>query len=452
MELLLRIGSRYKFANSRSGESILQHLYSVASLLSFRGIGIAIQFALSVVLGRMLGADGLGVYYMYITWMVVLSNVFSMGLPFYTLRNASYLEGTNQHGNANQLVMNSLKVGILAGFTMALPVYIFAPEISLVFLKDIEMFPMVRMVSVAGVLFLCLRLVAEAFKARGKAKLGISGETTVLPGCVVGVSGIIMLYSIPFNSFSIVNLHIIILLAVLVIMFWIWRRSSRPVNEEKIVRVSVKSIISIETFTFWGNSLLSVLFINMPILILTYFATPEEVGHFGVAYRLMGLASTILIALASIYGPRFAMHYARKDINALSHDYHMSQLFSFLAYMPFMIAFFLFATPLLSVFGPKFSDSKILLWILAGGQLFNSLTGLIGYLLNMIKKEKIEFVSLLVATIVMFFLSCFLGMKYGSIGVAIGYAVTLAIKNVFSLVLANIYLKRLRKEFIGGLP
>lgn len=451
MELLLRMGSRCMSTNDRYDGSIFRHLSTVVSLLSFRGIGVTMQFALSVILGRMLGADGLGIYYLYITWMVVLSNVFGMGLPFYTLRNASYLEGTNQHDKANHFVINSLRIGILAGLLMALPVYLLAPEISLIFLKDIELSPIVRMVSIAGVLFLCLRIISEALQARGKAKLGISGDTTVLPGCVLVATGILIFHGLPVNYFSLVSSHLIMLSAVSVAMFWIWRCSSKPVNKEKVVRVTVKSIVSTEMLTFWGNSLLTVIFINMPILLLAYFATPEEVGHFGVAYRLMGLATTILMALGSIFGPRFARHYARKDIKALSHDFRMSQIFSFLAYLPFMIAFFLFASPILSMFGPKFSDSKILLWILAGGQLFNSLTGLVGYLLNMIRKERVEFMSLLFATIFMFLSSCFLGMKYGSIGVAIGFASTLAIKNVFSLVLANIYLKRLRNEYIGGL-
>ncbi len=452
MELLLRIGNRCMLTNDRYDRSIFQHLSTVVSLLSFRGIGVTMQFALSVILGRMLGADGLGIYYLYVTWMVVLSSVFGLGLPFYTLRNASYLEGTNQHDKANQFVMNSLKIGILAGFVMAIPIYLFAPEISLIFLKDIELSYIVRMISVAGVIFLCLRIISEALQARGKPKLGISGETTILPGCVLAVTGIILLYGLSINDFNLINSHLIILLAVSAIMFCIWRWSSKPVYIAKEVRDHGKSIVPAEMLTFWGNSLLSVVFINMPILLLTYFETPEEVGHFGVAFRLMGLATTILIAMASIFGPRFARHYARNDIKELTHDFHMSQIFSFLVYLPFAIAFFLFATPTLSVFGPQFGDSKNLLWILAGGQLFNAMTGLVGYLLNMIKKEKIEFMSLLVATLLMFFLSGFLGMKYGSIGIAIGYAVTLAIKNIFSLVLAYIYLKRLRKEFIGGLP
>ncbi len=159
MELLLRFGGRFRIISNRSESRIFQHLYSVVSLLSFRGIGIAMQFALSVILGRILGADGLGIYYLYITWMVVLSNVFGMGLPLYTLRSASYLEGTNQHDKANQFVINSLKIGILAGFVMAFPIYLFAPEISLIFLKDIELCYIVRMMSVAGAVFLSLRII-----------------------------------------------------------------------------------------------------------------------------------------------------------------------------------------------------------------------------------------------------------------------------------------------------
>ncbi len=452
MELLLRVANRGRMIISSGTESTMfEHVYAVASILSFRGIGIAIQFAMSIVLGRVLGADGLGVYYLYISWMVVLSNIFGMGLPLYTLRSVSYMESHNLHDSADRFVLKSLMTGILVALTMAVPIFLFAPALSVIILKDIELTCMVQMVSLAGVLFLCLRIISEALQARGCAKLGISGETTMLPGGVIIVSGIILYTGVRFNSSSVIVSHLAVLLVVVAVVFWIWKHGSGRENILNRPDTSEKPFFSTDMLTFWGNSLLTVLFVNMPILLLTYFATPEEIGHFGVAYRLMGLATTILIALASIFGPRFARHYARKDIDALSHDFHMSQVFSFLAYVPFLAAFFIFASPILSVFGPGFGESRTLLWIMAGGQLFNSMTGLVGYLLNMIGKEKVEFVSLMIATCLMFFLSCFLGMKFGCVGVATGYAVTLAMKNAFSLVLSIVYLKKLRKKFQGAL-
>jgi O-antigen/teichoic acid export membrane protein len=196
---------------------------------------------------------------------------------------------------------------------------------------------------------------------------------------------------------------------------------------------------------FWGGGLLNMWLMNMPILLLPQFASAADIGIFGVAYRLILLGTTILVTLASIFGPRFARDYANGDVTGLKQGLRQSQILSLIIYSPMLIAFTFFAEPVLGLFGDEFIAGKELLWIMVAGQLLNTATGLVGFMMNMIHREKQEFYIQLVVTIFVFVLILILGEMYGVMGVAIAYATGVVVKNLSSLVFTQFYLNTMEE-------
>lgn len=60
----------------------------LARLLLSRWLGTGAQFGLNIALGRVLGAEGLGVFYLFQAWYRWLAQVGALGLPVHTLRGA----------------------------------------------------------------------------------------------------------------------------------------------------------------------------------------------------------------------------------------------------------------------------------------------------------------------------------------------------------------------------
>jgi O-antigen/teichoic acid export membrane protein len=199
--------------------------------------------------------------------------------------------------------------------------------------------------------------------------------------------------------------------------------------------------------SFWGTGVTSVLANNVAILALPLFASPADIGLYGIAQRMATMSVTILDALGNVFGPAFARHYARKNASGLRHELLMSQLYSFLAFLPFLIIFVFFAKPLLNLIGEDFIAARQFLMILLVGQLFNSATGLAGLLLNMSHRQHLtSYVTfgqaLLTASLVFL-----LGSKYGGLGVAIAVGVSVAAKNLVLYVLARLGIDRDAREW-----
>ena len=78
----------------------------LARLLVSRWMGTGAQFVLNIALGRSLGAEGLGVFYLFQAWYRWLAQVGALGLPVHTLRVLSVLEG----GPASRALADSVSM------------------------------------------------------------------------------------------------------------------------------------------------------------------------------------------------------------------------------------------------------------------------------------------------------------------------------------------------------
>lgn len=119
----------------------------------------------------------------------------------------------------------------------------------------------------------------------------------------------------------------------------------------------------------------------------------------------------------------------------------MSQLYSILAYLPFVAVFVFFAKPLLGLVGEDFIAARQFLLILMIGQLVNSATGLASYLLNMAHRQHISFYVGAAQLVFVSVLVYYLGHLYSVLGVAIALATAVSAKNMVFYILAWINIK-----------
>ena len=158
--------------------------------------------------------------------------------------------------------------------------------------------------------------------------------------------------------------------------------------------------------------------------------TAEDVGVYGVAFRLSMFASITLMAINSIASPKFAEMYGENNIEGLKKVAQQSTKMIFWSTLPLVILFFMFPKLLLSLFGEHFKIGVYAFLLLSFGKLISSFSGSVGNLLQMTGKQLIYMNILLVGAIINVLLNYFLIPIYGINGAAIASMTSIIIWNL----------------------
>jgi len=415
-----------------------------------RGIGVSLQFIVNLIIAQLFGARGMGIYHIYSTWMVMLADISSLGLPLYTMRQISMYQQKKQMTSILKTVNQFLLMATLTCLIVSAPFIISPSFLSEIFLNNVETIYVLRYAAIAAVMFLLIRILSEALKAMGFTNLGILAESTFLPLGILLSLAVFFVFSLQASAQTLLLIHLSTLLFVLLLLYVSWKNAINKkilqIDEpsESMKLPELRSFLSRSLLFIWFGMILNIWFVNLPVFILPYISSTEEIGLFGVAFRLVMLSTTILVSLSALFGPRFVSHYKENNIQKLKQELHHSQWYSLAAYLPFFLIFTIFPEFILSFFGEEFLQAKTILLILAVAQLFNSATGLVGYFLIMIHHEKIELGALLLSFIIMLPLMILLGNQYGILGITTAYALGIAFKNSLSLLLSLYFIRQLK--------
>lgn len=414
-------------------------LQRVLPALVVRGGGLGLQIGMSIVIARLLGADGMGLYTLYVTWLALFADLISMGLPVYGMRTVASLKARGEGGVAGAFVRRALGAVVLLGLPMMLLPWFFAEQLAHWVAGDAALAPAFQVAAAGALVYAGMRLLAESLKAAGATQRGLIAESFTIP-LVVLVFAPALLVAGRLDQVSILWLHLsaVALAFGLALGLWAW-----VAHRLGPAQGAPPAVLTHALPPLWGGTLINMLYVSLPILVLPHFATVEELGQFGVAFRLINLVTVILVTLAAIFGPEFAAAYALRDPDRLRLLLRRSQQFSLLLFAPFLIVFTLFGSLVLGLFGEEFRQASLILAIMALGQLVNAATGLVGYLLNMMHHERTEFVILLV-TLILMLAGMILGGRLGAVlGVTLAYSGGLMLKNLLSFFFSQRALRRL---------
>ena len=167
------------------------------------------------------------------------------------------------------------------------------------------------------------------------------------------------------------------------------------------------------------------------IVILGFLKSSKDVGIYRVAVQIAMLSSFGLQAVNSVVAPRFAALYVREEMLELQKIATRSAQLALSFNFMFTIFIVLFGKVFLSsLFGEDFLSAYIPLLILFVGQLVNSAVGPVGFLLNMTGHEKDTARGMILATCVNVILNFFLIPSLGTKGAAIATAISMIIWNM----------------------
>lgn len=412
---------------------------------SIRVAGLFFQFLLSILVARFLGTAGSGIYSIYTSWFNLLSNFIALGLPQFCIRNVSILFTHQKYIEIQNFIRHSFKIFSITGFLFISVFYLFGEEIAHKIAGGETQGYILKLSAVAATAFIFLKFLSEILKSINRLNTAMLIESLILPLMLVVSLYFINISSVIDKSTFFLITHIVIMV-VLSYVSWLTCQKSlksadQSADQEHTPTVRMKTLIP-----FWLSSILGMWFLSMPLLISPIFSTLHETGVFSAAYRLITIIVNVLMVLSGIYGPRFARNYNSKNYAQLYHDLKITAYISMACFAPLFVVFIFYPTEILGIFGPDFTEGASWLQIMALGQLVYSATGLVGLMMNMIHKEKLELALMSISAAVMLTMMLMLGYLHGMTGIAIAFACGLAFKNLISLFFVRKMLKNLISE------
>lgn len=170
---------------------------------------------------------------------------------------------------------------------------------------------------------------------------------------------------------------------------------------------------------------------QMDTLMLGTMREPKEVAIYNIANRTAELMTFTLVAVSVTIAPTVAELWARGDVKRLQRVVKQSVRAVAAVSVPLAIGLIVFGRLILRLFGPEFAQGYYALVILTGGQLINALAGSVGLLLVMTNHERDVIIAHGLSLFVLLVLGSVLIPWWGIEGTAVARVSSLILWNVF---------------------
>ncbi len=211
----------------------------------------------------------------------------------------------------------------------------------------------------------------------------------------------------------------------------------KRVREIKSVeqRIEYKKILDVAFTMVFTGGLTIILFTQADIWIVGMFRPTESVGIYGVVTKLVMLIILPLGTFSTIIPPLMASIYTSGDLDELRNLIRESSRWILSISIPIILILILEGDLILKlVFGEEFISGYTSLLILVIGQLINTSTGLVGYLLQMTGGHRAIMKINISWGILNVIFNIILVPRFGIVGAAMSTAFCLAMGNITALI------------------
>lgn len=399
-------------------------------------VGLGIGFAVNILLARLLGAEGIGIYYLAFDISNVAITLATLGLSKTVLRFVAAHASLHEWQAVWDVYRKSIL--IVTGLSVSVTVVLIAlaPSIALRLYKEPGLVNPLRLMSLIIIPTSLFFIYTEALRGLKRIRESVFLSAVGIP-----------LLSLPLITLFVgwadipgaIAARLVATSALLLVSILLWRRAAVR-GTAAGTTVSTSSLIK-TSFPFLSVDLINLVMRRADTMLLGVWATSEVVGIYNVAVRVAVLTSVTLGAVNSIIAPKFATLYAQEDRVALQRLVGGTTRLMTLIAAVTTVPLLLFSPLILRFFGGEFEVGASALRILVLGQFVNVAAGPVGFLLLMSGYEKIQQNNVVFSALLNILLLVWLVPAHGAIGAAIAATVSLAIKNLISIGLVSRYMK-----------
>lgn len=394
-----------------------------------RAIGAVLAFALNVVIARMLGAEGAGLYFLALSITMIGSVVTRLGFDNVLLRFIAAGMAKGEGGQVNAVFAAGMRRVAAASLAFSVAVLALSTPIAERLFNEPGLASPLRWMSFGVFTFSMMTLLAESLKGLKRIRNAMLVAGVIHPAVALvllwplvglfGIAGASMTYVLATASAALLGAA--------------WWRHARP----GAARAAFPSdLLWRSARPLWLMSCITRgLLPWVPLFLLGVWGSAEDAGVFGAATRLVMLVTFFLASVNTVLAPKFAELYANGNIAKLGHVARRFTLFISLAVSPLFLLLVLAGDHVMGIYGEGFSRGGAALSILAVGQAINVLTGSVGNLLMMSGHERDVRNSALFGLLLMVAVAVMVMPGDALLGAALASAIAVAGMNLLSAVL-----------------
>ena len=421
------------FERASGADTALRNLLKGAGVaVALRASGSILALILNVMIGRLLGSEGAGLYYLGLAVCTVSAVVVRLGIDQALLRQISTFATRRDWGRVVGVFRQGFLAVVVTASLAALLVALTAPLLAAEIFGKPRMSAILMSIAPCIVTFALMSVLAESLKGLSRFEHAMLVSGVIYPAVALlaiwplaktfGVSGAVCAY----------------FMGTLSALGWglfVWRRQVKSYADSPVIEK--RDLWSVSS-KLWVMSLVSNALMPWgPILVLGAVGSSTETGIFGAAVRLSVIISFFHTAAYSVVAPTFAKLIEAGDFLGLQRVACRFSLAIFGLSAPFLFVMILEGESIMGLFGSEFVEGALALQILSVGQGLNVLVGAVGLLLIMSGHERdIRSASFLSAVVLL--VACLsLIPPYGSVGAAIASMFALVSGLAFNFILVR---------------
>ena len=410
--------------------------------------GMALAFLMSIYLGRVLGADGLGIINLSFRIVTVLMIFGMLGMTQIIIREVAIASEENNQSQIGSVLYTAYLFN--GGLTLILSlIFIFlTPYLA----NNVFNEPRLTFPLMIALLVMIPQVFSQMFAATlvGKRKIWQSSLADQCLNVLITVSllfclwikGIELTINITAIAYGIGRLFVTLFMGIY------WRKVLFKYNHKNYI---FRDLLS-KSYPVLIASLSLALITNSGIIFLGVMSDSKDVGLYSVATRLAELTTFLLHVVNSSVSPKISSLYKQGKKNELEVMLKRTSKILCLIGLIFLVVFALTGKYILQIWGDEFINAYWILMALCLGQFVNISTGAVGQLLTMTGNQKqqrnIAIKCMLCVLIIMSISMAILG----PIGAAISTSFGIIAINISTLVCAQritgITIIRFRKQHI----
>lgn len=389
-------------------------------------LGAALTFGFNVLVARLLGVEGAGLYFMAFSITVIGSVVGRLGLNNALVRFIASHAAKNQWIEVNGVHDLGLKMAFAASFLLSISMFLFADWAASNVFQEADLADPLRWMSLAILPYSLVVLNASSLKGIKKFR-----DAMFVDG--VGVPFIAILIVVPLAQMAgVVGVawsYLVAMTIVAIIGIRAWNRSSQKAEQKDSVKYPAKALWE-SCKPLMAVSLMSAAIIPWsPIFLLGIWKGADEVGLYGAATRLAMLVSFVLIAANSVLSSKFAELYAKGELEAMASLARRAAAILSILVSPVFVLLVFYNEEMMTLYGAEFAAGGSMLAILLLGQGVNVLTGSVNSILMMTGNEKaVKNIAIVSGGLQIAFLLVLIPL-WGGIGAAIATSTTIVVMN-----------------------
>lgn len=394
---------------------------------------MALGYFIMIFLTNKFGAKVYGEYALGITVLSIVVLLPRFGLDTAMVRLIGELKLSGSRKRVNDILKKAFGISGVIGLAISLIFFFFSSEIAIGIFKKPDIQNEMGMIKFILIPMAFMFLIAAYFQAYKKVVLYILFNAFLLNIVFFITLLVLEVFDVKYQPFFAYGIALVIsfLIGLAVLFRTLLKKEEDKVEVAEIEHKSykLKEILKISSPMLLSSSF--VLLINwLDVIMLGLFSTEEGVGIYNASQRLATLSGITLFAINAIATPKFVEFFAKKDFQGLALTAQRSTKLIFYTSAPILLAFIFFPKFILGINGSEFVAGYMALIFLCLGKFVNSISGSVGYILQMTNNQKIFQNVLLIAALINAILNYILIPKFGFNGAAFASMITIMSWNI----------------------